>query len=108
MWIVALVVSPIIALMRGGASITLEPGAQLVLGRDEVPMLSFIRLESGKLKYDEVPADEVSQADPDFTLWSGDTWTGQTPAAGNVHVLRNEGDEPAVALAVTLSHASDT
>jgi hypothetical protein len=86
--------------------VTLDPGAQLVLGRDEVPMISFIRLESGKLKYDEVPADEVSQADPDFTLWSGDTWTGQTPAAGNVHVLRNEGEEPAVALAVMLSHAS--
>jgi hypothetical protein len=87
--------------------VTLDPGAQLVLGLDEVPMLSFIRLESGKLKYDEVPATEVSQADPDFTLWSGDTWTGQTPAAGNVHVLRNEGDEPAVALAVVLSHVSE-
>jgi hypothetical protein len=88
--------------------ITWEPGAQLVLGPDEVPMLSFIWLESGELKYREVPADEVSQADLNFRLLSGGTWTGQPPADGDVHVLRNEGDQPAVAMGVTLSHASDS
>ena len=88
--------------------ITWEPGAQLVLGSDEVPMLSFIWLESGELKYREVPADEVSQADLNFRLPSGGTWRGLPPADGNVHVLRNERDQPAVAMGVTLSHASDT
>jgi len=88
--------------------ITWEPGAQLVLGPDEVPMVSFIWLESGELKYREVPADEASQAALNFMLLSGGTWTGQPPADGNVHVLRNEGDEPTVAMGVTLSHASDT
>ena len=86
--------------------ITWEPGAQLVLGTDEVPMLSFIWLESGELKYREMPADEASRADINFTLWTGDTWTGRTPADGHVHVLRNEGDVPAVGTGVTLSHVS--
>jgi len=88
--------------------ITWEPGAQLVLGSGEVPMLSFIWLESGELKYREVPADEASDASLNYRLVSGGTWTGQPPADGNVHVLRNEGDVPAVAMGVTLSHASDS
>jgi hypothetical protein len=87
---------------------TWEPGAQLVLGSDEVPMLSFIWLESGELQYREVPADEVSQANLNFRLPLGGTWRGLPPADGNVHVLRNEGDQPAMAMGVTLSHASDT
>ena len=88
--------------------ITWEPGAQLVLGSDEVPMLSFIWLESGELKYREVPADEAPKRILNFRLPSGGTWRGLPPADGNVHVLRNEGNEPTVAVGVTLSHASDT
>ena len=88
--------------------ITWEPGAQLALGPGEVPMLSFIWLESGKLRFDQVVVDQVDQADLDWTLLQETTWRGQTPDDGTVHVLRNEGDEPAVAMGVTLSHDSGT
>jgi hypothetical protein len=88
--------------------ITWEPGAQLVLGPEEVPMLSFIWLESGRLKYGEVPPGDVAETDLVSTLAAGFTWRGQAPSDDTVYVLRNEGDEPAVAIGVTLSHASET
>ena len=88
--------------------ITWEPGAQLVLGPDEVPMLSFIWLESGKLKSGEVAVDEVSRAELSQTVPTGWTYRQERPPDGNVYVLRNEGDEPAVGIAAVLSRPSDT
>jgi hypothetical protein len=88
--------------------ITWEPGAQLVLGPEEVPMLSFIWLESGTLKSGELALDEVSGAELSGTVPTGWTWRQETPPDGTVYVLRNGGDEPAVGIAAVLSHPSDT
>jgi hypothetical protein len=88
--------------------ITWEPGDQLVLGPDEVPMLSFIWLESGTLKSGEMALDEVSGAELSETVPTRWTYRQETPPDGTVYVLRNEGDEPAVGMAAVLSHPSDT
>ena len=86
--------------------ITWEPGAQLVLGPAEVPMLSFIWLESGTLKSGEVAVEEVSGAELSGTVPTGWTYRQETPPDDTVYVLRNEGDEPAVGIAAVLSHPS--
>ena len=78
-----------------------------MLGPDDVPMLSFIWLESGRLRSGSAAADEVSRADLERTLPEGSAWRQETPPAGTVHVLRNENDQPAVGIAAVLSHPSD-
>jgi hypothetical protein len=88
--------------------ITWEPGAQLVLGPDEVPMLSFIWLESGQLKSGEVAVDEVSRTELVLTIPTGWTYRQERPPDGTVYVLRNEGDAPAAGIVAVLSHPSDT
>lgn len=87
--------------------VTFEPGAQLEFGPDEESLLTYMWLESGTLRTDTLPPDDVAAAELRGYVPTQKAWEATQPRPDTVRVLRNVGDEPASLIRVVLTHTSD-